>query len=338
VQPADIEVVFGTPVSELPAGTYILYEDSTTEGLNYISIDGTIEGQLFRFDPPYSVYRFAVGGPLSSRIAGLFDLDEPAAYVVDLERREAFKLAPLCWGNVWPSPGVQWMANLCSPLELEGEIIIEAVSLSNGRAQHLQVPFEGDRLFTMDLVRWVTDDLLIAPLASFESLVGRSEVRCLVSLKMLGMRCVPGPDYWEIRAISPQWLVVNQPRRSFDTAQVITMECFLTDPACEPVAVFDRNDVWMTRYYWSPDNNYLATEAADWASPTHPLRVGYYEVDTWTYHELAFLPTGHEFLDWCPDSSCMVVVGPTDYVAYLDGRLEPLPFELRGALQVIELP
>ncbi len=110
LQPVDIQVNFGASLEDLPSGPYLLYKDQETRGLDYSSFDGSIQGSLFAFEPPYSVSTF-LKGRISPVIIGSFEQSIPTQYVIDMKSRRALKLGPLCNDLIgFPSPNGQWMA------------------------------------------------------------------------------------------------------------------------------------------------------------------------------------------------------------------------------------
>jgi hypothetical protein len=111
--PVDIQVNFGTSLNDLPSGSYLFYKDQDTRGLDYSSFDGSIQGSLFAFEPPYSFSTFSKGR-ISPVIVDSFERCIPTRYVIDMKSRRALKLGPLCNDLiVFPSPNGQWMAGGC---------------------------------------------------------------------------------------------------------------------------------------------------------------------------------------------------------------------------------
>jgi len=330
-QPVDIQVNFGDSLSVLPSGSYLLYKDPTTRGLHYTSLDGSIQGMLFAFEPLYSVATF-LRGRITSRVVGLFELGVTTRYVVDLTRQTILKLNPLCHEAVgFPSPIGKLMAGICTQrrIQLDGEIVIEIVSLENGESYHLVLPFEEDIRYKSNLVDWVTDE-------SFIALVGPGEAPCLVSIPDLGMCCVTALKDKRILAISENWLVVRRSEGNNWILEIFPMSCFHEKGACEPITL-ELETISSTRFRWSPDGTMLALDEGNHLTST-TAKIGYYDTATWTYNEVGVFSRDYGLLDWCPDSTCMLIVGEPSYIAYLDGRMEQLYFNPDHPLAVIEIP
>jgi hypothetical protein len=330
-QPVDIQVNFGESLNDLPSGSYLLYKDPTTRGLHYTSLDGSHQGMLFAFDPPYSVATFR-RGKITSHVIGVFELGVNTRYVIDLTRQTVMKFNPLCHEAVGsPSPNGELMAGICNErrIQLDGEIVIEIVSLENGENSHLILPFEEDKRYESNLVDWVTDECFIA-------LVGPGEAPCLISIPELGMRCVTALEDKPILAISEDWLLVRKSEGNSRILEIFPMSCFHDKDACEPVTL-ELESISSTRFRWSPDGTMLALDEGNQLTST-TAKIGYYDTATWMYHEIGVFSRDYGLLDWCPDSTCMLIVGEPSYIAYLDGSIERLKFNPDHPLALIAIP
>ncbi len=336
LQPVDIQVNFGTSLDDLPSGPYLLYKDQETRGLDYSSFDGSIQGSLFAFEPPYSVSAFS-RGDITARIVGVFELNTSTRYVIDMKSQRVLKLGPLCKGLIgFPSPNGQWMAVGCqtSGDRPEGKIIIELISLEDGSASHMEIPtrIEELRFYNYIYVQWVTDDSFIF------YIIGSKEGPCIVSIPDLGMRCPPELQDEEhpFIAVSKNWFIVKGRSQAW-IVDIFPISCFYEPGKCKPVVTLDDPKISFARFRWSPDETMLAIDSGDQRTST-TSEIGYYDTETWTYHKIRVFSRDYGLFGWCPDSSCMLIVGEPDYLAYLDGRIERLPFNLRHPQSIIGVP
>ncbi len=332
LQPVDIQVNFGTSLDDLPSGPYLLYQDPENRGLDYSSFDGSIQGSLFALEPPYSVATFSKGR-ISPIIVGSFERGIHTRYAIDMKSQCVLKLGPLCNGIIgFPSPNGQWMAGLCQRYgdRPEGKLIIELISLENGSAYHLDISTNIEKIYAHNYIPWVTDD-------SFIALFGPEEEPCLVSIPDLGMRCVTSLNDKRFLAISPDWLVVEDRENGLLIANILPIACFHDSQECKPAFTIDNVAINFTRFKISPDGSMIALDSSYQRTST-TSEIGYYDTETWTYHKIGVFARDYGLFGWCPDSSCMLIVGETYYLAYPDGRIERMPINPDYPLAIIEVP
>jgi hypothetical protein len=331
MQTVDIRVIFGESLDDLPSGAYLLYKDPTTRGLHYTSLDGSHQGMLFAFDPPYSVATFR-RSRITSRIVGLFELGIPTRYIIDLSHQVVHKLGPFCNEFIGSmSPLGQWIAGVCQVYgdEPRGTIEIELISLEDGSGYHLEVPTLIEKLYTEIPLYWITDERFI-------SLVAPDKEPCLFDIPALGMRCAPMIKNKRIHAISKKWLVVRRSEGNNRILEIFPMSCFQDEDECEPVTL-ELESISSTRFRLSPDGTMLALDEGNHLTST-TAKIGYYDTASWTYHEVGIFSRDFGLFDWCPDSTCMLIVGEPSYIAYLDGSMEQLKFNPGHPLALIAIP
>jgi hypothetical protein len=260
-------------------------------------------------------------------------------FVIDLTAREAYEFEACHDGRpVMPSPQGHWLVTICSQVGEDhgGTVQVQVVSLFSGEEIELNLAANGTKRFGSDFVYWVTEDLFVAHL-------GPDEEPCLISLPDKGIRCAQSLAGTEISSPAPggNWLLVYRRDRIdaeyWNAQDVYSLECFETQVICEPVAVFDDEFASNTSMRWSPDAARLAVDSGHpLSSPT--AKFGYFDTDSWAFHELAVLPRASHLFGWCPDSSCLIILGEPSYLAYLDGRLEQLPVVPLSPIAVVEVP
>lgn len=155
------------------------------------------------------------------------------------------------------------------------------------------------------------------------------------------MRCAQTLKEKPILDISPggTWLLVNRSPGAVWIKDIHLIECFDNANKCEPIATLDDEPTSSGLMYWSPDEKKLgAVLGAGLGSLTS--EIGYYDTNTWAYQTLATLSGDYLFVDWCPDSSCILVrknAETSGYIIFLDGLLKPLTPD-GFPLELIEIP
>ncbi len=336
-QPADIRVIFDTSLDDLRPGTYILYQDGDKGGVGYSSIDGTLRGSFFTFEYPFAITINTNSG-VTPRLVGQSERGT-TYYVIDLRGQEVQKLTPLCTKHLpYLSPSGASLAQICTPesRQLEGSLELEVTSLDHGTTVHLVIEPRSGRRFSGGKITWLDDNHFIAE-------IGPDEEPCLVSLANQAMRCAPLIRN-ELVDVSPRgtWLRTGVSPQNTAMQEIYLLECFDNSARCYPVVTGLGDFDFPEEMYWSPDESKLAVLTMRDGLLEDPTEVGYYYTQTWTYHRIAVLPPEYGLLDWCPDSSCMVVArGLEISVLYLDGRMEPVPFpggDTPGLIAVIAVP
>lgn len=332
-QPLDRQVVFRDHWNEIPPGDYLLYQsDDATRGMHYISLDGSTEGLLFHFDPPFSATTF-IRRPIGSRVVGML-VRGPSRTVVDLAGQSAYELEPLCHMFSAPhSPGAIWLGLLCDEVRepLEGHVTVQIVDLETGSAHLIEIPFEGGSLFSATRVYWVTDD-------SFVAQVGKEEAPCLVTISTGSILCATTLVDTHILSAAESFILLDRVGGG-PIKEVYSTDCFGDATRCEAVGIFDTSDGGLWSFRWSPDGTKLAIDVGDRAQEVGPVRIGYYDLGDWAYHEIGTFAQGFGLLDWCPDGTCLVIFGAHYSRASLDGKLERLPiFPGLQPLGVVRIP
>lgn len=328
-------------LDSLPSGMYFLESsadsDASTELLAYVSAQsgerGLLQeaGEIVFFRKAYlhdGAARILAGSPFISRFH---------VFIPSLGTAKAFDR---CQDRrpVGLSPSGGWMATICTPVDEPhgGTVVVEVISLIDGTATEILVNTESDRRFGSDFIHWVADESFVASL-------GPNDEPCLLDLADHGMRCAPGLAGKEVASSDGhgRWLLVyrrdGSDPRYWNAQDVYSFDCFNPSSSCDPVAQFDEEFASNTLMYWSPDATKLAVDSGDRLTSS-TARFGYFGTDDWSFHELAVLSSDHVFFDWCPDGTCMVIVGDPTYLLYLDGTLEELPVELTSPIQLIKIP
>jgi hypothetical protein len=340
-QPVGFQVEFEGTLEDLSSGLYFLEDmpDSATrtERLRYLNASTGQRGLLVATEELVFFQTASVEERSSLVIAGSPHL--ATRFVIDLTAREAYEFEACHDGRpVMPSPQGHWLVTMCSQVGEDhgGTVQVQVVSLVSGEEIELNLAANATKRFGSDFVYWVTEDSFVAHL-------GPDEEPCLISLPGGEMRCAPSLAGKEISSPAPggNWLLVYRRDRidaEFWNAQdVYSFECFKPQAMCEPLAVFDDEFASDTSMRWSPDATRLAVDSGHpLSSPT--AKFGYFDTDSWAFHELAVLPRASHLFGWCPDSSCLIILGEPSYLAYLDGRLEQLPVVPLSPIAVVEVP
>jgi hypothetical protein len=171
--------------------------------------------------------------------------------------------------------------------------------------------------------------------------VGQDDEPCLINIPDQGMCCAQMLKGKPILGVSPNgtWLLINRSRGAIWIKDVHLLDCFDDVSKCEPVVTLDEELISSGSMFWSPDEKMIGVVlSAGLGSLTS--EIGYYDTDTWVYHTLATLPGDNLFVDWCPDSSCMLVrenAEISSYIIFIDGSLRHL--DLDGIpLKFVEIP
>lgn len=255
-------------------------------------------------------------------------------YVLYPSKQSVYKFSVCTQGWDEPSPLGQWVGSICTEpgLKQEGLVVVELISLADGRKYQLEIPSHEDIRYANNFIHWVSED-------SFIGLLGYEEEPCLVLVPDLGMRCAPELLGKPILTISPlgTYLLTNRSRGYSWIKDIHLIECFQDRMKCDPIATLDDKYTSSDMMYWSPDETMLAVDFGDHLTST-TAEIGYYDTEKWTYHQVGVFPRSSGFFEWCPDSSCMIIVGDPSYILYLDGTREEIPHDLNHPIAVIEVP
>jgi hypothetical protein len=336
-QPIDSGVTFYDTFGDLPSGIYVIRRavdsDIHKEVLSYASLETNQQEILISLDKILNLEGvfFNMG---KMRILGGYPR-MPLRYLFDLDNQNAFQFA-ICNDQhpVEPSPSGRRLALICTKRgEIhDGKVVIEIISLEDGMDYYLQIPYQSNKRNASNKIFWVSDE-------SFIAMVGPIEEPCLINITNPSMKCARALEGKPIQAVSNSWLVVNRSRGYRWIIDIHLMECFTDQSKCDTVATFDHEELGSASFHWAPNASMLGVIfSADMGSGN--TKVGYYDTEVWEYHQIVELPGDYLFVDWCPDSSCLLVrenAQTTGYLVYIDKHLEPLAPD-GFPMKLIEIP
>jgi hypothetical protein len=320
ISQSPMEVTFGVPIEELAPSIYLTYKTDETPGLGYLSIDMTQQGLLFSSSKKLSEMVF-LDQPSKVQVIGT--IDPRTREVIDLTARSNRRLEHLCSDNkVFPSPDGIWLGQICTSIgeKQDGEVIVELLSLEDEMKLMLDIPsFSGFR--ADDVIYWVSSD-------AFISSFGVNREPCLINISEHSMRCASIPERQSVIGISQEkWILVGDSGTNIKT--IYLFDCLTSTDKCEIIHMLEDDFALQAEMHWSPDGTMLGVvSGAGIGSDT--TTIGYYDTDNWELHILSEIPGDHFFVDWCPDSRCLVVMGnipnqPGGHIVYLDGILQEIP-------------
>ena len=169
--------------------------------------------------------------------------------------------------------------------------------------------------------------------------MGLNEEPCLVSIPKLGMLCAPELVEKPLLSVSPlgTYLLTNRAIGATWIKDIHLIDCFTDQSKCDPIVTLDDERTGLSSLHWSPDETMLAADVGDHLTST-TAEIGYYDTETWTYHPVSIFPRSSGFFEWCPDNSCMIIVGDPSYILYLDGTRQEIPHDLTHPIALIEVP
>ena len=333
-QPLSVPVTYGTALEDLSPGLYVIEMDSDTrsEELRYASVDTEQEGRLLLVnDHVYLKWIFYSMG--KTRILGGYPRTD-SRYLFDLSRQQSFQV-PVCpEGSPEPSPSGLWLTTMCIVYgeTQEGKVEVEVISLEDGTGFYLEIPSHSRKRYASNDIHWISNERFIAH-------VGPNDEPCLISIPDLGMRCAPALKDKPILSVSANLLAVRRSRGQIWIIDIHHMECFGDNKKCDPIVTFDDDFLGSSLLNWAPSEAMLGLVSSAGLG-SGPTKIGYYDTATWQYHQLVEIPGDYLFVDWCPDSTCVVVrknAETSGYIIFLDGRLKPLMPD-GFPLELIELP
>jgi hypothetical protein len=333
-QPLSVPVTYGTALEDLSPGLYVIEMDSDTSGeeLRYVSVDTEQEGRLLLVnDHVYLRWIFYSMG--KTRVLGGYPRTA-SRFLFDLSRQQSFQV-PVCpEGSPEPSPSGLWLITMCIVYGevQEGKVEVEGISLEDGTGFYLEIPSHSRKRYASSEIHWISDERFIAN-------VGPDDEPCLISVPDLGMRCAPVLKDKPIRSVSENLLTVERSRGQIWIIEIYHMECFEDNSKCDPIMTIDDDFLGSALLTWAPSEAMLGlVSSAGLRSLTS--EIGYYDTATWEYHPLATLSGDYLFVDWCPDSSCILVrenAKTSGYIIFVDGNLKQLEFD-GFPLKFIEIP
>jgi hypothetical protein len=324
-------------LESLPAGTYLVDSvadaQSNFEEFRFVSTSGTQEGRLLLVEEIINLKDLFFRNGTTVAIGG-FPI-ESTRYLFNLSRMEAYEF-DVCSGQrpAVPSPSGTWLVTICTNRgELQnGSVLVELISLSDGMKYLMEIPSHSRERSASNIIRWVSENRFIAE-------VGINDEPCLINIQDRNMSCSPEFKDKPFVDISPKgtYLLFNQSSGYSWIKEIYLTKCFENKTKCDPIAHLDDEFTSSDRMYWSPDESMLAVDFGD-PLTSEIAEVGYYDVKTWTYHQLEIIPRSSGFFDWCPDSACMIIVGEDSFLLYLDAQKQDIPHELNNPIKVIEVP
>jgi hypothetical protein len=338
-EPFDTLITNFAVFEDMPSGVYlvdrVVSRDNNTEELLYFQITDSILGRLLTLENLAEFLHldkiFFDNG--ETKILGGYPVTN-TRYLFDLSNQEVLQFTICNEGWDEGNHSGRLIATICteSGQIQSGKINIEIISLNDRTSFTLEIPSHSEKRYASNRIHWVGND-------SFIAYIGYSEEPCIVNIPNLGMHCAPSLIGKPLLSISPAgtYLLTNRSRGYSWIKDIHLMECFQDRMKCDPIATLDDEYTSSDMMYWSPDETMLAVDFGDHLTST-TAEIGYYDTETWTYHQVGIFPRSSGFFDWCPDSSCMIIVGDPSYILYLDGTREEIPHDLNNPIAVIEVP
>ncbi|KPK93498.1 MAG: hypothetical protein AMJ88_07325 [Anaerolineae bacterium SM23_ 63] len=330
----DIPARVEESVEDLPAGIYVIDRrvnaEDRIEELHYAAIQSDSEGVLLSIEDLIRVNKIFFDGTYSWLLAGYPTTKD--RYVYDLSQQQIVKYKVCVEGWDAPSLSGKWVVTLCTePGERQdGEVVAELISLEDGMLSILGLPSHDDIRYTDNFIHWISED-------TFIGLVGIDDEPCLIDITRNGMVCSLELKDHPILAVSPDYLLTQQSSVIPYAFNIYSVDCFTTPSECEPIFSFENEEYSSALFMWSPDRNKLAVETGKSLTATKTT-IQYFDSASWTLYTLAEFPRDYGIVDWCPDSSCLVVSGEFTYIVGIDGQVDQLPYVLSHPIAVIEVP
>jgi len=338
-EPFDAHQTYYALFENLPPGLYlvdrVVGRDNNSEELLYVSIRNSNRGHLLSIEDlvEFLYLKRVFFDHGETRILGGYP-GTASRYLFDLSDQVTSQFTICNEGLDELNPSGRFLATICneSGQVQSGKIFIEILSFDDETGFTLEIPSHSDKRYASNRIHWVGDDNFIAH-------VGLNEEPCLINISDLGMRCAPELEGKPLLSISPlgTYLLTNRSTGYTWIKDIHRIDCFLDQSKCDPIVTLDDERTGSSSLYWSPDETMLAVDFGDHLTST-TAEIGYYDTETWTYHQVAIFPRSSGFFEWCPDSSCMIIVGDPSYILYLDGTREEIPHDLNNPIAVIEVP
>jgi hypothetical protein len=319
---------------DLPVGIYVIDRrvdaGDRIEELRYADIHSDFEGTMLSIEELIRANNIYFNGIKTWLLAGYPTTKE--RYLLDLSQQRVVKFEVCIEGWDVPSSSGQWMATICTePGEKQdGEVVVELISLEDEIIYQLRLPSHDDIRYADNFIHWVSED-------TFIGLVGIDEEPCLIDITKKGMVCSLVLKDHPILAVSSDYLLTQRSNVIPYAFDIYSNDCFLQPSSCEPIFSFENEEFSSALFLWSPDGNYLAVETGKSLTSTKTT-IAYFDLKSWAYYTLTGFPRDYGIVDWCPDSSCMVVSGEYSYVVGIDGQVEQLSYDLNNPIAVIEVP
>jgi hypothetical protein len=337
--PFHVDATYHSKIESLPTGVYIIdrtvSRDTDIEDISYVSISDLNRGLLIRINKKdeFLHLRRVIYNQRETRVLGGYP-GRTSRYLVNLSGKEAFQFTICNDGLDELNPSGHFLATMCteSGQVQSGSISIEIISLDDGTSLSLELPSHSKTRYASNRLYWVGDDHFIAH-------VGMDEEPCLINLPDLGMLCAPGLDEKPLLSVSPlgTYLLTNRSIGATWIKDIHLLDCFTDQMKCDPIVTLDDDRTGLSSLYWSPDETMLAADVGDHLTST-TAEIGFYDTETWTYHYVSAFPRSSGFFEWCPDSSCMIILGDPSYILYLDGTRQEIPHDFTHPIALIEVP
>jgi hypothetical protein len=334
--PVDISLLNETSLIDLSPDLLVI--DSSADRVNriesiqYLSVYNSNQGNLFTLGDFINPHYFFFDGTDFWVFGGYPITNTRYAIFPSMESVYEFPVCTDGWDE--PSPFGQYVGSICTEpgMNQDGVVVVEIISLRDGIRFQLEIPSHDDVRYANNFLHWVDED-------SFIGLIGLNEEPCIVSIPELGMFCAPELKEKPLLSVSPlgTYLLTNRAIGATWIKDIHLIECFFDQTKCDPIVTLDDERTGSSSLYWSPDETMLAVDFGDHLTST-TAEIGYYDTETWTYHQVSIFPRSSGFFEWCPDSSCMIIVGDPSYILYLDGTRQEIPHDLNNPIAVIEVP
>ncbi len=334
--PIETTLLHETSLTDLSPDLFVidLFADTENriESFRYFSVYHGNQGNLFSLGEFINPDRFFFDGTNTWVFGGFPTTNTRYAINPSIESVYEFPVCTDGWDE--PSPFGQWVGSICTEpgVKQDGLVVVEIVSLLDGKRFHLEIPSHDDVRYANNFLHWIDED-------SFIGLIGLNEEPCLVSIPKLGMLCAPELKEKPLLSVSPlgTYLLTNRAIGATWIKDIHLIKCFHDQKKCDPIATLNDEYTSSDMMYWSPDETMLAVDFGDHLTST-TAEIGYYDTETWTYHQVSIFPRSSGFFDWCPDSTCMIIVGDPSYILHLDGTRQEIPHDLNNPIALIEVP
>ncbi|HEY45662.1 MAG TPA: hypothetical protein G4O14_02625 [Anaerolineae bacterium] len=334
--PVEIPLLNETSLTDLSPDLLVIDSvvdrENRIEAIRYLSVFNSNQGNLFTLGDLINPDYFFFDGT-DFWVFGGYPVTN-TRYAINPPTESVFEF-PVCtrgWDE--PSPFGQKVSSICTEpgVNQDGVVVVEIISLRDGRRFQLEIPSHDNVRYANNFIHWIDED-------SFIGLMGLNEEPCLVSISKLGMLCAPELVEKPLLSVSPlgTYLLTNRSIGATWIKDVHLLDCFTDQSKCDPIVTLDDEKTGTSSLIWSPDETILAVDHGDHLTST-TAEIGFYDTETWTYHYVSTFPRSSGFFEWCPDSSCMIIVGDPSYILYLDGTRQEIPHDLNHPIALIEVP
>ena len=321
IGPSPMQVEFPAILATVAQGPYLLYQDNSQSKVSYASMAADDRGILVASLDPLFDLRLAEG-PWGRWLTGTAAVQ--SLELIDLQNQYALRAQGICSKREFSrSPEGGSVAYVCPPEVSQGTQVmtIEIISL-NDMAYVQAISFQAEAGTYDPTIRWIREDAFLA-------FLGTRGEPCLISTSTRGMLCSAFLANKPILAASAEWIVVRKSRGQIGSVEVYPIDCLSDPDSCAPAIVLEGEEFSSSIFSPSPDNMRLGM-VSGLGLNGQPIQVGYFDTKDWTRHDLDELSGDYVFVDWCPDSTCMVVAAndPKNALAraiYIDGTTRTYP-------------